>query len=85
MAFSEESSLTEIRLQIIEIESIFRRKKLHKTNQDSCSNGECIRVPIKSRCEKKSKHLKTRLFLVYKLIQFNIKGSSLKLTSQAKQ
>ena len=68
--------------RFIEIQNNLRRKKLHKTNQDSNVFGGCfsnrdhVRVPIQFRRESQPQHLKRWFFLESRPINFPINSTS---------
>ena len=68
--------------RFIEIQSNLRRKKLHRTNQDSnflggsFSNRDNVRAPIQLRREIQPQHLKRCFFLKNRPIHFHINSTS---------
>ena len=68
--------------RFIEIQSKFRRKKLHRTNEGSnflggsFSNRDNVRVPIQFRRKSQPQHLKSWFFLKNRSIHFDINSIS---------
>ena len=68
--------------RFIEIQSNFRRKKLHRTNQGSnflggsFSNRDNVRAPIQFRRESQPQHLKRWFLLKSRCTHFHINSTS---------
>ena len=68
--------------RFIEIQSNFRRKKLHRTNQGSnflggsFSNRDNVRAPIRFKRKSQPHHLKRLFFLKNRPVHFHINSTS---------